>query len=214
VYFVVGAASQARLCHRILIALGHELPIVYDRTPDLVPAWNCEIIRNESLIPAYAQKCNGFLVCIGDEHGERREYFSRLLLSLGLEAVSAVHPTAFLGETVKRGRGLQAMPHAVVNEFAEIGDWCILNTNCTVDHECRLGNAVHIMGGASLAGLVTVGDYSIAGTNATVLPRLNIGRNCYIGAGAVVTKDVADNTVMVGVPARILKTRNTPQGQL
>jgi UDP-perosamine 4-acetyltransferase len=157
--FVVGAASQARLCHRMLTVLGHEVSVVYDRTPGLIPPWDCEVIREESQIPLYAKKCNGFPVCIGDEHGRRREYFSCLLLSLGLEAVSAVHPTVFLGDTVKYGRGLQAMPHAVVDEFAKIGDWCILNTNCTVDHECKVGNAVHIMGGASLAGCVAVGDY-------------------------------------------------------
>lgn len=203
--FFVGGASQARLCHHMLTALGHEVTTVFDRTPGLVPAWKCEIISDESLIPVFAGRCDGFLVCIGNAHGERRAYYSQKLVALGLEAISVVHPTAFLGSTVVRGRGLQVMPRAVVNEFAAIGDWCILNTNCSIDHECKIGDGVHVMVGASIAGCVAIGDYSTVGTNATILPHLTIGKNCYIGAGAVVTKDVPDGLVMVGVPARALK---------
>jgi len=74
-----------------------------------------------------------------------------------------------------------------------------------VDHECVLGDGVHIMGGASIAGRVAIGDFSTVGTNATILPDLKIGRNVYVGAGAVVIKDIEDNTVVVGVPAKPIK---------
>ena len=50
-----------------------------------------------------------------------------------------------------------------------------------------------------------VGEYSTIGTNAIVLPNRSIGKNSYVGAGAVVTKNVEDNSVVVGNPARFLK---------
>jgi acetyltransferase-like isoleucine patch superfamily enzyme len=43
------------------------------------------------------------------------------------------------------------------------------------------------------------------GANATVMPGVTIGENAIVGAGAVVTKDVAANTIVAGVPARIVK---------
>jgi acetyltransferase-like isoleucine patch superfamily enzyme len=43
------------------------------------------------------------------------------------------------------------------------------------------------------------------GANATILPGLELGRNCFIGAGAVVTKSVPDNTLVIGNPARIVR---------
>ncbi len=99
------------------------------------------------------------------------------------------------------------MPGSVVNDYAAIGDFCIINSNSTVDHECVLGVGVHVMGGATLAGRVRVGDCSSIGSGAIVLPRVTIGSNCVIGAGAVVTKDVPDNAVVVGVPGKVIRYR-------
>jgi acetyltransferase-like isoleucine patch superfamily enzyme len=64
--------------------------------------------------------------------------------------------------------------------------------------------------GVCIAGCVEIGDGTFIGTNATILPRLRIGRWVTIGAGAVVTKDVPDFSVVVGNPARIIKTNAVP----
>lgn len=44
------------------------------------------------------------------------------------------------------------------------------------------------------------------GTGVIIMPGVTIGNNCVIGCGAVVTKDIPDNSVAVGVPARVVKT--------
>jgi acetyltransferase-like isoleucine patch superfamily enzyme len=53
---------------------------------------------------------------------------------------------------------------------------------------------------------VVIGDDVWIGANAVILPGVTIGRHCVVAAGAVVTKDVPDNTVVGGVPAKVLKT--------
>ena len=58
------------------------------------------------------------------------------------------------------------------------------------------------MGGCYLAGRVTVGDFSSIGATATILPDIKIGKYSIVGAGAVVTKNVPDNTVVIGNPAK------------
>jgi acetyltransferase-like isoleucine patch superfamily enzyme len=55
-----------------------------------------------------------------------------------------------------------------------------------------------------LAGNVYVGECTHIGIGASVLPGIRIGKNCIVGAGAVVTKDVADGTTVVGVPAVVM----------
>jgi sugar O-acyltransferase (sialic acid O-acetyltransferase NeuD family) len=202
--FFIGGASQAKLCQHILQSQGHLVTHVYDAKGDVHLPGKCFKSSNESDITSFAQQCDAFLVCIGGDRGFQRAMWSQRIVKIK-PAINAISPAAFIGDTVVFGRGLQAMPHVVINQFSQIGDWCILNTNCTVDHECIVGNGVHIMGGAALAGKVIVGDFSTIGTNATILPDIKIGSNVFIGAGAVVTKDVPDNAVMVGSPARVLR---------
>ena len=53
---------------------------------------------------------------------------------------------------------------------------------------------------------IVVGDSVYIGNNALLLPGVTIGNNVIIGAGAVVTRDIPDNSVAVGVPAKVIKT--------
>jgi acetyltransferase-like isoleucine patch superfamily enzyme len=53
---------------------------------------------------------------------------------------------------------------------------------------------------------ITVGDNVFIGINTVVLPGVNIGNNVVIGAGSVVAKDIPDNSLAAGNPARVIKT--------
>jgi acetyltransferase-like isoleucine patch superfamily enzyme len=53
---------------------------------------------------------------------------------------------------------------------------------------------------------VVIGDDVWIGANAVVLPGVSIGSHCVVAAGAVVTKDVPDHSLVAGVPAKIIKT--------
>jgi acetyltransferase-like isoleucine patch superfamily enzyme len=90
----------------------------------------------------------------------------------------------------------------------KIGKNCYLNVNAVVDHECIIGDGVHIMGSAYIAGRVKIHNYASIGANSTVLPDLQIGEGAIVGAGSVVTKDVKPYNVVVGNPAKFLR-KNT-----
>ncbi|OYP34105.1 acyltransferase [Rhodopirellula sp. MGV] len=60
---------------------------------------------------------------------------------------------------------------------------------------------------AGMQGAVEICDYVWIGTRATVLPGVRVGRGAVIAAGSVVTKDVAEMTIVGGVPARVLRDR-------
>ncbi len=63
--------------------------------------------------------------------------------------------------------------------------------------------------GYTKIGLVSIGDNTFVGQDATILPGVRIGRNCIIGAGSVVNRDVPDNSVFAGNPARFLCSTET-----
>lgn len=63
-----------------------------------------------------------------------------------------------------------------------------------------------ILEDADIFGRITIGDNTNIGWNAIIMPGVSIGKNCVIGAGAVVTKDIPDNSVAAGVPAKVIET--------
>ena len=64
----------------------------------------------------------------------------------------------------------------------------------------------HIIPDLEITKPITIGDDVYIGNNVLLLPGVKIGNNVVIGAGAVVTKDIPDNSVAVGVPAKVIKT--------
>ena len=91
------------------------------------------------------------------------------------------------------------------NPEASIGLGVILNTGCSIDHDCVLGDAVHISPGVRLAGGVHVGDLSWVGIGASVRQLVRIGVRVIVGAGSTVVCDVPNDLTVAGVPAKRMR---------
>ena len=91
-----------------------------------------------------------------------------------------------IGNRVRINAGVQLITH-------DGGVWVLRNMNKEYKD-------------ADLIKPIHIGDNVHIGSNAIIMPGVNIGSNCIIGCGAIVTKDVPDNSVVAGVPARVLKT--------
>jgi sugar O-acyltransferase (sialic acid O-acetyltransferase NeuD family) len=141
-------------------------------------------------------------ITIGGSRGADRIKIAKNLLMVGLSLPIVQHPTASISRSAEFGKGCQFLANSVVAVDVRMGDVCIINHGAIVDHECHLGNGVHIAPGATLCGCVSVGDNTMIGAGAIILPRIKIGVNVIIGAGAVVTKNVLNNSVVIGNPAK------------
>ena len=146
---------------------------------------------------------DGVIIAIGD-NGVRRG-LSRQVQRLGIELISAVHPTAAIAHNAGLGRNVVVAAGAVVCANCQIGDSVILNTGCIVDHQTMIGEGSHICPGVRIAGRVKVEPGVFVGIGATVVPKVTLGCESIIGAGAVVLHDVQPMATVVGIPARPIK---------
>lgn len=141
------------------------------------------------------------LVAIGNNAARLR--LAARAIAAGWACPTLVHPRAIIADGVTLGPGTVVMAGAIVNPAAGIGAHVILNTACTVDHECRIGDGAHLSPGVHLAGGVTVGPAAWIGIGATVSDHRTIGAGAQIGAGAVVVRDIPPAVLAYGVPARV-----------
>jgi sugar O-acyltransferase (sialic acid O-acetyltransferase NeuD family) len=135
---------------------------------------------------------------IGDNR-RRLEVF----LQLQKFCTALVHPTAAVSPTVRLGAGSVVFATAAINAEARLGVAAIVNTGAIIEHDCVLGDAVHVSPGAVLCGNVTVGDRTWIGAGAVVIQGRTVGKGSIVGAGSVVVRDIPDDVVAYGNPARI-----------
>ena len=119
--------------------------------------------------------------------------FSRFLT--GIE----IHPGAKIGKNLFIDHGMGV----VIGETSEIGN------NVTIYHMATLGGIAPSINSNSQRQVKrhpTLGDCVVVGSGAQILGPVMVGANAKVGANAVVTKDVAENAVMVGIPAKNVGT--------
>ena len=110
-----------------------------------------------------------------------------------------IHPKAKIGKNLFIDHGMGV----VIGETSDIGD------NVTIYHNVTLGGispSINSENQRETKRHPTLHDHVVVGSGAQVLGPIVVGKNAKIGANAVVTKDVPENGVMVGIPARNVGT--------
>jgi acetyltransferase EpsM len=144
-------------------------------------------------------------VFIGAMGSPKRKRWIKEIEQKGFGFDTVVHPSVIKGKSVRIQEGSIICPATVLTCEIRVGQHSIINTNTTISHDCVIGNFVTIAPGVSIGGNVTINDECWVGIGATLVNKVSIGRGSYIGAGAVVTQDMPENVLAVGVPAKPIR---------
>ena len=85
----------------------------------------------------------------------------------------------------------------------------VIHARAVIGKNCVIGQCVTIGGRSKHYAVPIIGDNVYIGAGAKILGPVKIGANSVIGAGAVVLNDVPENSIVVGVPAKVIKTNTS-----
>ena len=117
-----------------------------------------------------------------------------------------VHPSAMVSKTALIGKGTVIYPNVTIRSNASIGNHVVVLPNSVVSHDVRIEDYSIIASGVNIAGRTTIGSCCYLGSGCSIRENLTIEDYCLIGMGSVVLTHVARNCVMVGNPARKIRT--------
>lgn len=143
------------------------------------------------------------VVAIGDNL--RRREISERLVAAREELVTARHPFSWVSPGARLGQGTMISAGAIVSPGAELGRGVLLNTKASIDHDTRVGDFAHVSPGATVGARCVVGEETLVAPGVTVVSGCRIGARTVVGAGSVVVRDLPDDVVAWGVPARVVR---------
>jgi len=147
-----------------------------------------------------------FVIAIGNPR-IRKKVFDKMS-SVGTPSFATlIDPAAVvMTEHVSVGSGSVICAGSICTVEVDIGAHVIINLNCTVGHEVRIDDFVTIAPMVAISGSVFIGVCAEIGTGAAIRQGLTVNAGAMIGMGSVLTKNVAENTVVFGSPAKPIKT--------
>ncbi len=149
---------------------------------------------------------HGGLITVGDNYGRYR--LSEFIMSEipDFTFVSAVHPSTVIGKNVSIGRNAICKAGSIIAPNATIGQFCMVNAGAQIEHDCIIGDYAAVSAGSVMGGKVTIGRFSLITLGVVILDRINIGENVVVGSGSLVLKDIPDNVMVYGSPAKIIRS--------
>ena len=140
---------------------------------------------------------------IGDTSLRQRLY--QMVVNNGLIVPAIIDATAIIARDVKIATGCFIGKGVILNSGSCIGKCAIINTGAIIEHDCLIGDFVHISPGTVLCGQVSVGNQSHIGAGSVVRQQIEIGKDVLVGAGSVVVSNIPDCVKAFGNPCKVVE---------
>lgn len=192
-----GAGRHARVVIDCLLDSEVEVEGIFDDKSDLVSLNGFDVF-GEYVETDYTE--SEMVITVGDNN-TRKKLSNTIKHKYGI----AKHPSCIISKYAKIEEGCVILHGSIIQTGSSIGKHSIINTGSSIDHDCTLGDYVHISPRVTLCDGVTIGEGVHVGAGATILPNITIGKWCVIGAGAVITESLPDYSLVVGVPGKVIR---------
>ena len=170
---------------------------------------NYRVIGDESFLPKlmHKYKFHKGVVGIGDNFVRRKVVDFIKKIAPDFQFINCIHHSAKLSNYCKFGVGNVVMPGVSINASTIISNHCILNTNSSIDHDCRMESFSCLAPNSVVGGNCSIGQFSFVGIGASILNGVSIEENCIVGGGSMLNKDAISDSIDYGIPAKRISDR-------
>lgn len=160
----------------------------------------------EKFSRCYSPEDTELVVAVGEPEHKIALYHK--VKRAGYPIAKLIHPMAYVSPSAALGEGVIVKMGSFVSCDTVIEANTSVEIGCMIAHDCVIGESSQISSGVCLGGGCIVGAGVFIGMNACVKEHTQIGRHSIVGMGAVVLKDIPENMIAWGNPAKVQKPRN------
>lgn len=164
---------------------------------------------NDVMVCSYEEAINKYKdnleISIGiGEPAVREKLFAKIKKD-GIEAATLIHPDVYIPKTTKIGKGVTIQYGCFISCNVEIEDYVYIQPQVNVGHDDILKKGCVLSGLSNLAGHVNIGEYTYVGLSSAFKEGISVGNYSIIGMYSAVYKDIPDEMIAMGNPARPMK---------
>lgn len=209
--YALGVGHNTPVFIDLALDCGYEVVGLYhynnDRTGESDHGY--EILGSfEDLFSKKSLKGQNFLLTMGDS--KIRTGLSKKIIDKGGVVPTLIHPTSVISKFANISDvGVYISAFSFVQADSSVGENTVILSHVNISHTTHIGKGCFIAGGAVIGAYTNMEDNVFIGQGALSISGkvATIGQGAYVGARSLLTKDVLANTVVAGIPAKVIKEK-------
>jgi sugar O-acyltransferase (sialic acid O-acetyltransferase NeuD family) len=203
---IIGTGGHATSVLSVAISAGYTIKCFVDKNKKCLSFLGFNIVNDILELESFFTY--NFAIAVGDNASRERIYNQLKQNYPNLKFPSLISSAASICSFSNIKEGTVVMPKAVIGSNTKIGQFCLINTGSSIDHDCVMSDFSYLAPAAATGGNVKIGMRSAISIGAVIKHGIKIGNDCVIGANSYLNKDLPHNKVAYGVPARQVRNRN------
>lgn len=164
------------------------------------------VVALEELEKKYSiEEYEVFVALSSGKLNRNRTRLFEIVKNKGYKCANYISSRAFVWDNVKIGENVFIFENNVVQHKAEIGNNVVLWSGNHIGHQTKIKDNCFISSHCVISGFCEIGESSFLGVNCTFADNITIGRDCFVGAGALVNKNLEENSLLAVTGTEISK---------